>query len=260
MSCMQEHRSPKANRFWLPFLFLAEFACRNPAVSHCTYAGSREIGDTFPSIDGCNTCSCTMGGVVCTERACAPDVGGSDAGDSADTSPDTSNAPDTESIDSPATAGEADAADPSACSLGRLYNFWQDPGPPTQANFFSDVEKSSLKPPHTYVLWSFGVTHALVSEVCDRELPCSDPTGAGVGEIQKALGDPDVVAALAASASTFYGTDTRPNGAAVFVFQRDDGHGFTVGSGTVPAGVRALAELLSGLQTTASATHCAGPN
>jgi len=27
-------------------------------------------GDSFPSEDGCNTCSCTRGGVVCTKRAC----------------------------------------------------------------------------------------------------------------------------------------------------------------------------------------------
>lgn len=37
----------------------------------CTYDGkSWKEGDSFPSVDGCNTCSCTAGGVSCTEKAC----------------------------------------------------------------------------------------------------------------------------------------------------------------------------------------------
>jgi hypothetical protein len=44
----------------------------------CTYAGEQhDVGDGFPSEDGCNTCSCTEGGqVVCTLRACADGCGG----------------------------------------------------------------------------------------------------------------------------------------------------------------------------------------
>lgn len=34
--------------------------------------GGHQIGDTYPSPDGCNTCSCTPNGSVCTLRACAP--------------------------------------------------------------------------------------------------------------------------------------------------------------------------------------------
>ena len=36
------------------------------------YNGKRyREGESFPSIDGCNTCSCVAkGGVVCTKRAC----------------------------------------------------------------------------------------------------------------------------------------------------------------------------------------------
>lgn len=30
------------------------------------------IGDSYPSSDGCNTCSCTVNGEICTLRACAP--------------------------------------------------------------------------------------------------------------------------------------------------------------------------------------------
>jgi hypothetical protein len=49
----------------------------------CTYAGRVvAAGATFPSSDGCNTCSCLEGNVACTEKACAPDaaVDGSGAG------------------------------------------------------------------------------------------------------------------------------------------------------------------------------------
>lgn len=43
-----------------------------PTESGCLYAGiSRKPGDQFPSIDGCNTCSCTKAGTIaCTEMAC----------------------------------------------------------------------------------------------------------------------------------------------------------------------------------------------
>jgi hypothetical protein len=41
----------------------------------CSYDGVvYEPGDSFPSSDGCNTCSCSEGGLVaCTERACVSD-------------------------------------------------------------------------------------------------------------------------------------------------------------------------------------------
>src|SRR5690606_6658734 len=47
----------------------------------CEYNGnSYEAGASFPSSDGCNTCSCSEGGVACTLRACAPDETPSDTG------------------------------------------------------------------------------------------------------------------------------------------------------------------------------------
>jgi hypothetical protein len=37
----------------------------------CTYDGKTwNEGQSFASIDGCNTCSCTTNGVACTEKAC----------------------------------------------------------------------------------------------------------------------------------------------------------------------------------------------
>lgn len=37
-----------------------------------TGSGPYAVGDSFPSLDGCNSCSCTAQGIACTQRACAP--------------------------------------------------------------------------------------------------------------------------------------------------------------------------------------------
>ena len=55
-----------------------------PAGS-CVYDGTTYAeGSSFPATDGCNTCSCTDGMVVCTEMACAaggnPDCAGQPCG------------------------------------------------------------------------------------------------------------------------------------------------------------------------------------
>jgi hypothetical protein len=44
----------------------------------CQYGGEQhDVGDSFPSDDGCNTCSCQEGGqVACTRRACVDGCGG----------------------------------------------------------------------------------------------------------------------------------------------------------------------------------------
>lgn len=48
----------------------------------CTYGGKTYAeGASFPSTDGCNTCSCGFDGqVACTERACLPADAGADGG------------------------------------------------------------------------------------------------------------------------------------------------------------------------------------
>lgn len=38
--------------------------------------GTYKVGDTFKSLDGCNDCSCSAQGILCTMRACAPAPGG----------------------------------------------------------------------------------------------------------------------------------------------------------------------------------------
>jgi hypothetical protein len=47
------------------------------AAAGCAYGGATHpVGSTFPSTDGCNTCTCGVRGAVsCTKRACIPDAG-----------------------------------------------------------------------------------------------------------------------------------------------------------------------------------------
>ncbi len=52
------------------------------AATQCSYEGKTyPSGDIFPSIDGCNTCNCMDGAVVCTLMACVPDKWYSTCGD-----------------------------------------------------------------------------------------------------------------------------------------------------------------------------------
>ena len=57
-------------------------ACTDPGA--CVYGGQRyRPGQSFPSTDGCNTCTCSEGGrVACTLRACVPNSCGGLAGTS----------------------------------------------------------------------------------------------------------------------------------------------------------------------------------
>lgn len=60
-------------------LVLGTAQTRSPGQSMdektCRYNGiEREANDSFGSIDGCNTCSCNEGRVLCTARACETDV------------------------------------------------------------------------------------------------------------------------------------------------------------------------------------------
>jgi hypothetical protein len=73
------------NRRWLLAyaamgLFMA--GCGDDATETCVYAGkSHEIGDLFPSSDGCNMCGCEAGGAVtCTEKGCSAEEGCDDDG------------------------------------------------------------------------------------------------------------------------------------------------------------------------------------
>lgn len=186
-------------------------ACGSGPVrgGQCMYGGrSRAIGESFASTDGCNICSCTTAGVACTERACVTDGG-----------VDTNN----------------------TCSFDRTYRFWDDGG------FRAYADRSTLSPARTHTVARDHFANALPNE-CSRQLTCGDAAAVDVNEFQVALAHADVVAALFVATKPFYGTDTRPVDGSVFVFERDDQHGFMLGSGTVPLSLRALMDLLHALQ------------
>jgi hypothetical protein len=48
-------------------------------------SGPFNLGATFPSLDGCNDCSCTAKGIMCTVRACQNGATPADAGPSCET-------------------------------------------------------------------------------------------------------------------------------------------------------------------------------
>jgi len=49
-------------------------ACLTTTGNDCTYNGERhKTGESFPSTDACNTCSCGPSGVACTKKLCVPD-------------------------------------------------------------------------------------------------------------------------------------------------------------------------------------------
>lgn len=41
--------------------------------------GAYQVGEQFPSPDGCNTCACTKDGIACTTKACSTPPGGGQA-------------------------------------------------------------------------------------------------------------------------------------------------------------------------------------
>lgn len=48
-----------------------QIAALSALVGNQQCSGGHLLGESYPSVDGCNTCSCTMNGEVCTLRACA---------------------------------------------------------------------------------------------------------------------------------------------------------------------------------------------
>jgi hypothetical protein len=131
--------------------------------------------------------------------------------------------------------------DASTCAFSATYTFYDDGG--LRALSYRTV----LAPPRTDTLQRIpaGSTSGVA---CPRETSCASTSAISVGQIEAAVGNADVQAALAKPQGMVYGTDSRPSDGSVLAFERGDGKGFFIGGGTVPAGLRALEQLLHALQ------------
>jgi hypothetical protein len=110
-------------------------------------------------------------------------------------------------------------------------------------------DSSTLAPCDDYAHQRVGEACLPPDISCTNALPaCGETDTIGVAELADALADPDVVAALAA-APVLYGTDPRPVDGSVDWFTVGAGGRVEVGTGTVPAGVRAFVDLLHRLDT-----------
>jgi hypothetical protein len=233
------------------------FSCdNNSRKGVCLYAGvSYAAQDKFTSIDGCNTCSCSSDGAVgCTTRACA-DGGFSEGGvadgprESVEGGGDTSH--DGSSPADGTSTADVSEAPAGVCSLETAYRFFDDGG---LRAFYDD---SRIAPPRTHTLTRKNMSASTIVD-CSYEIPCSPGSAVDLPAIQKAIGHPDVQEALAKATRPHYGSDPRPVDGTVWVFERADGRGFSLGGGNVPAGLRALETVLRQLTTeTRAAPQCA---
>jgi hypothetical protein len=171
---------------------------------------------TIPRASDCNTCYCTAAGTyACTTIAC-PTV-----------------------IEGGTTA---------ACSLAGDYDYGDEGGNAAVYN------RSYLSTPATYQYQRQPADDATSTIVCTLALPACGTAGAiDPTDIDTAVADPDVRAALAMATPPVYGHDSRPVDGTVFSFRSAAGGGLAVGgtcgSGETgctppPAGVARLVTLL----------------
>jgi hypothetical protein len=143
----------------------------------------------------------------------------------------------------PVAVAPDDAA--AGCAFDRPYELYRDGG----LRLYQD--KSKLVPPRQHSITRDRLRGAPTAS-CFRTLPCDN-----VDALMRAIAHPDVVEAMKLATRPHYGEDPRPVDGTIFVFTRDDGRGFSVGPGNVPAGIRALEELLlKVLEGSVSAVEC----
>jgi hypothetical protein len=246
-------------------LLLASLGCSSATPKDdkpCRYGGKAwAVGDTFPDVDLCNTCTCSAHGVACTTRACLPDAStGEDAMTTADaTTSDgtTSDGTASDAKTSDATvkdaSGASDATDAGACTLNDTYVFGQDGG------LVAFRDESTLSPPAHYVRTRTGFRGADGGSTmeCAPGLPaCGANDVISLLDITRDLANADVVAAFALTTAPVYGTDPRPIDGTVFFVRRGDGRTLYIGNDcgagqtgcvAVPRGLRFLADQLNAL-------------
>ncbi|HXI55960.1 MAG TPA: hypothetical protein VNO55_07870 [Polyangia bacterium] len=223
-------------------LCLAGAACSSSSPSPaCSYGGkSYAAGQSFPSTDGRNSCSCSAnGGVACTERACLPD-GSTTDGQVDKASPDA--APDTVQPQDVAAPDRQEASDTTAgCTLADSYSFGWNGG----LVAFSD--ESTLTPPDKYDhVRTYSRSDGGTKSCSITGLSCLGMNSFGIFDIQQTLQKPDVVSAFNEPAPLLYGTDPRPVDGAVYSVRRSDGHGMLVG-GDCAAGASGCRPITEGI-------------
>lgn len=182
----------------------------------CSYGGmAYPVGTSFPSSDGCNTCSCTAGGqIVCTLRACPIDAG----------------AP--------------------ACAFDTTYRFGQTGGHVAYEDQVTLTPPASYQHSRTPIN-----TDPPTLSCAPALPACNTATAIDVSDVMRDIADPDVQKALAMATPPLYGRDTRPSDGSVFSFERNDKRGFLVGSPCtgaaactdIPPGITRLVETLRAL-------------
>jgi hypothetical protein len=145
-----------------------------------------------------------------------------------------SNTPVTGTPDGAAPGADGPSPDVAGatCALDRPYGFYRDGG----LRVFQDISK--LTPPRQHTLTRDHRAGTL--QTCTRIFPCETADA-----LARAIAHPDVAEAMKLAMRPHYGSDPRPVDGTIFLFVRDDGRGFSLGPGDVPAGVRALETLLT---------------
>jgi hypothetical protein len=174
------------------------------------------VGTTFPSSDGCNTCSCTSGGqIACTLRACPPDAG------------------------------------TPVCSFDTTYRFGMTGGHVIYEDRVTLSPPASYQ--HARIPVATDPPSLQCSPALPA---CNATDLIDVADVMRDIADADVQKALAMTTPPLYGVDSRPFDGSIFSFQRSDGRGFLAGSQCpntssscipLPAGITRLVATLRAL-------------
>jgi hypothetical protein len=198
----------------------------------CTWQGNLiAVGQQVDAGDGCNTCTCTGVGIVCTMRACPP-------------------------VDAPMLV----------CSLTSALTFGSNGG----KVFFQDSDTLDTTGHMTVTRNYFGNTDGPNVRTCSPALPDCGAFGVvSISTIAQDLNDADVQFAFKLTTSHVYGVDQRPVDGAVWSITQASGGNILVGAPCpspvmnscqpIPAGIQRLTGDLRSLASAAAASPaCAG--
>ena len=260
------------------------------ATVTCSYGGKTyDVGESFPSLDGCNTCDCaTFGRVTCTLLACPTDAA-PPPGDAV-SPPDLASTPDVLEVclwgDASVPLGQsvsdgcnicacgsggammctARACPPDAgpaCTLSTSLTFGPNGGMVLYQDEYQLDPKAGMTITRTYYARA-DVDGAAVRS-CSPPLPeCGAASTVSLANIVADLDAPDVLPAFEQGATPLYGVDERPVDGTVYSITVGNVGTILVGypcrtggSSTcveIPAGVQRLTDDLQRLAADALAT------